>query len=80
MMCELCVKVLSYTRHIHTTTIIQTMDNGERGMNPVAMTIIISLERILAEPADRTSDLLFKSLTVSKKKKKKTQISVVEMA
>ena len=36
------------------------MDSGERGMNPVAMTHQSS-ERILAEPADQTSDRMFSS-------------------
>ena len=43
-------------------TIIETMDRAERGMNPVAVTIINPLERILAEPEVRTSNLLFSSL------------------
>ena len=41
-------------------TIVETTDSGERGMNPVAITII-SPRKILAEPGDRTSDLLFSS-------------------
>ena len=37
------------------------MDSGEIAMNPVAMTITNPRKKILAEPGDRMSDLLFSS-------------------
>ena len=42
------------------TTIIKTMDSGERGMNPVAMTISI-LGKNIGQASDRTTDLPFSS-------------------
>ena len=42
-------------------TIVETTDGGERGMNPVTMTIII-LRKNIGRAWDQTSDLLFSSL------------------
>ena len=43
---------------IQHVTIAKTMDNCERGMNPVAMTIINSWKKILAEPGIEPGQLL----------------------
>ena len=42
-------------------TIVETTDCGERGMNPVAMTIINPQKEYWPSSGDRTSDLLFSS-------------------
>ena len=47
--------ILSKHWLLFTTTIVATKDSGERGMNPVAMTIINPWKEI-GQAGDRTSD------------------------